>query len=147
MTARHCDVRAKQLRNQCQDIISQVMGLDNSSYFFRPVNPEADNAPEYFQRIPKPMSIFEVQEKLDNDQYTDFKSFVSDMRRIWGNAQIYNTPSSSPVYKAAEKISRKFEMMIACIPHVIPEESKSSALQRAVEMRFARYRTQNKSHH
>lgn len=143
---RHCDVRAKQLRLQCQDIIAQVMGLENSNYFFRPVNPEKDNAPEYYQRIPQPMSIFEVQEKLDNDKYTDFKSFISDMRRIWGNAQIYN-PSSSQIYKAAEKISRKFEMMIAGTPHAIPDDSKSSALQRAVEMRFAIYRTHKKSHH
>lgn len=141
----HAQVQANELRKLCQNIIHQVMGLENAGFFFRPVNPQLDGAPDYFRYITQPMSIFEVQEKIDNNEYATFEQFVSDMRQIWQNAQIFNN-SSHQIHKAAERISRQFEVMIASAPHNISFGAKSSALQRAVEVRFAAYRAQRRSH-
>lgn len=141
----HGEVRSRLLRRRCQDIIQEVMKLENAHFFFRPVDPQVDGAPDYFLRVTDPMSVFEVQENLDNKRYTCFESFVTDMRKIWQNAQCFNN-ANSILYKAAEKISRHFELIISAIPHEISLYSRCSALQRAVELRFAGYREQRKSH-
>ena len=141
----HEQVQARELRKICQDIIHQVMGIENAGFFFRPVNPQLDGAPDYFRYVTRPMSIFEVQEKVDNDKYSTFEEFVGDARQIWQNAQIFNN-ANHPIHKAAEKISRQFEVMIAAAPHNISAGARSSALQRATEVRFARYRASRRSH-
>ena len=142
---KHSEVQQKQLRRLCQDIIQQVMGFENANYFFRPVDPKADGAPDYFKFVTKPMSIFKVQEQLDKGMYTDFEDFVKDMRQIWQNALIFNNVGH-PIHRAAEKISRRFELLISSAPRTLSEGSKSNSLQRAVELRFAIYRDNRKSH-
>ena len=136
----HEEVLARQRQRLCQDVIQQVMGFENARYFFRPVNPATDDAPGYYRSITSPMSVFEVQEKLDRCEYSSFDEFVCDMRRIWQNAQIYNS-ASHPVHKAAERISRRFETIIAAIPR---EVGGSSALQRVTELRFRLYKAHRK---
>lgn len=142
---RHEQVQARELRKLCQDVIHQVMGFENAAFFFRPVNPQLDGAPDYFRYVTRPMSIFEVQEKIDNDMYSSFEEFVGDVRQIWQNAQIFNK-AANQIHKAAEKISRQFEVMIAAAPHNISNGARSSALQRATELRFAMYRANRRSH-
>lgn len=131
--------------NQCQNIINQIMKFDNAYFFYKPVDPEKDVAPGYYEFIAQPMSIFDVQQRIDNDQYHTPDEFINDMRLIWLNAKLYNAPSHL-VYKAAEDLSFKFEMMAATLPHVVDEASLNSGFQREVELRFSRYKLMKKTH-
>ena len=130
--------------NQCQNIINQLMKLENA-FFLRPVDPEKDVAPGYYEFIAHPMSIYDVQQKIDNDRYQSTEEFINDMRLIWSNAKLYNAPSHL-VYKAADALSSKFEMMASTLPHIVEENSLSGGFQREIELRFARYRLMKKTH-
>lgn len=131
--------------NQCQNILSQILKSENSYFFFRPVDPEQDRAPDYFKIIVSPMSLYDVQQKIDKNQYETPEEFIKDMRLIWHDAKQYNAPSHL-IYKAADVLSHKFEMLASTLPHTINEASLNSAFQREVELRFARYRLQKKTH-
>ena len=138
--------KAKELFiQQCQNIISEIMKLENAFFFFRPVHPEQDKAPDYYQVVVKPMCIFTIQEKLENGQYNDPSEFIRDMRLIFYNAQHYNS-STHLVYHAAEAISQKFEILAATLPHFVKDNELNSGFQREVELRFARYRMNKKTH-
>lgn len=131
--------------NQCQNIINQLMKFENAYFFYRPVDPDKDVAPGYYEFIAQPMSIYNVQQKIDNDQYQTPDEFINDMRLIWLNAKLYNAPSHL-VYKAADSLSLKFEMMAATLPHIVDEASLNGGFQREIELRFARYRLMKKTH-
>lgn len=131
--------------NQCQKILDQIMKFENSYFFFQPVDPEKENAPDYYRIIAQPMSIYNVQQKIDQLQYQTPEEFINDMRLIWSNAKLYNPPMH-PVYKAADDLSFKFELMAATLPHVVDDQSLNGGFQREVELRFARYRLMKKSH-
>jgi hypothetical protein len=132
------------VRKVCQNILQQIMGLENAYFFFRPVNPVADGAPDYFRVIVRPMSFLVVQENLDNEKYTTFDMFAEHMRLIWQNAMVYNHPSH-PISKTAGKMWNKFELLAAALPKEIEGGARTSGLQRLVENRFARYRAERSS--
>ena len=129
----------------CKDIIQNLMSTENSYFFFKPVDPEADGAPDYFSIVMKPMCFYKVQEKLDNNEYKTPNEFIEDVRLIWQNAKLYNHPSHL-IYKTANILAHKFEILIGSLPQIVSEADKCSALQRLVELRFARYRINKKSH-
>ena len=133
------DIWKEQFYRTCQEIIHQIMSNDNSIYFFRPVDPELDGAPNYYDIVIQPMSIYRVQEKLDNHEYKLPNEFINDVRQIWINAKQYNHPTH-PIYKAADMLASKFEVLASSLPQYISEESKNSALQRYVELRLLRYK-------
>ena len=129
----------------CREIIQQLMSQENAYFFFKPVDPEADGAPDYHSVIPVPMSFYKIQEKLDRQEYKTPNQFIDDVNRIWENAKIYNAPVTL-IYKTADILSIKFNTLAGSLPHVVPEEDKNNALQRLVELRFARYRLGKKTH-
>lgn len=131
--------------DSCREILTQLMYMENSTYFFKPVDPERDYAPDYFQYTTKPMSFFDIQQKLDKKIYVTPNEFIQDVRQIWENAKNYNQPSHS-IHVAACKLSARFEILIGSLPYVIEEQDKSSALQRYIELRFSRYRANKKAH-
>ncbi|OHT02280.1 Bromodomain containing protein [Tritrichomonas foetus] len=132
-------------KQQCQNIIQEIMKIENSFFFFKPVDPEQDRAPDYYQVIIQPMSIFNVQMKLDNNEYHTPNEFIQDMRLIWYNAQHYNAPTH-PVFKAAENLAAKFELLASTLPRAIEETDLNCNFQREIELRFARYRMNKKTH-
>ncbi|KAH0794867.1 Bromodomain containing protein [Histomonas meleagridis] len=135
----------EQFYRTCQDIVQQIMNSDNSFYFFKPVDPELDGAPNYYEIILTPMSIFVVQDKLDKKLYNTPEEFIQDMRQIWINAKQYNHQTHT-IYKAADLLAQKFEILASSLPRSIPPGSQSSALQRLVELRFLRYRLNKTTH-
>jgi chromatin structure-remodeling complex subunit RSC1/2 len=141
----HDDAARQQVHRVCQDIITDLMGLENAFYFFRPVHPEEDGAPDYFRVVVRPMCILDIQENLDKDKYDSFDAFASDMRQIWENAEIFNKPSHL-IHRAAVRLAQRFEQLTASLPHGLTEDEQKSALQRLVELRFKNYRMNKKSH-
>jgi hypothetical protein len=138
----HESVRVRQLHRLCQSVIEQTMGQENSFFFFSPVHPDEDGAPDYLRFVARPMSILDVQANLDNGKYESFEPFIVDMRQIWENALIYNEPQHA-IYRAAAKLSRHFELLVAGLPH---RADQGGRLQRLIELRFANYRMKKKSH-
>jgi hypothetical protein len=119
-------------------IIEEIMGMDLAFSFFKPINPETDGAPDYFKIITHPMSLYTVQTKIDRQEYNSPSEFISDMRRIWSNARIYNAPTHI-LYKTAEVLSQRFEVLASALPHYFTQSERRSALHRFVERRFAFY--------
>ena len=141
----HAEVRKEQFYLAAQEIVQAIMAQDNAFYFWQPVNPETDRAPDYYQIIPCPMCFFDVQEKLDQKKYEYPEEFIEDVRKIWANAKIYNNPSDI-IYKTAHILANKFEVLASTLPHTLSDEEKNSGLQRLIELRFQRYRMNKTTH-
>ncbi|EAY17538.1 Bromodomain containing protein [Trichomonas vaginalis G3] len=121
------------------------MSDPSSFYFFKPVEPEQDGAPEYFNYITSPMCFYVIQEKLSNKQYEIPEEFIADVQLIWHNAKYYNGETNH-VYQAAEKLRKQFEQLSLTLPRTILPDEKTSTLQLYTELRLKRYR-QNKITH
>lgn len=128
-----------------QDIVLQIMQQPDAFFFFKPVDPDVDCAPGYFAIVTRPMSLFLVQQKLDNMEYNDPQEFIDDMHLIWQNAKSYNLPTTS-IYKTADTLSRKFDILASSLPHYLSECEKESGIQKLIELRFLRYRMNKKTH-
>lgn len=139
------ELRHEQFYHICQDIVQQIVGTEGSTYFFKPVDPKNDGAPEYYQVIVEPMCIFTVQDKLDKKLYNTPEEFINDMNQIFENAKIFNYPTHQ-IHKAADKLARKFFVLSERLPRSVPEGDLNSALQRHVELRLLRYRLNKKTH-
>ena len=139
------ELRHEQFYHICQDIVQQILETEGSNYFFKPVDPEIDGAPEYYQVIPEPMCIYTVQDKLDKKLYNSPEEFIKDMNKIFENAKTFNY-SSHPIYKVADALASKFAFLSARLPRRIQEGDLNSAVQRHVELRLLRYRLNKTTH-
>jgi hypothetical protein len=139
------EIAHHQMISVCQDIVTELMSVEDAHYFFRPVDPAEDGADGYYQVISRPMCMLQVQENLDSDLYQSFDEFFDDVRQIWQNAQLFNK-QSHPINKVAMRMAGRFELIVASLPHTLSEPAKASALQRLVEVRFARYRAHKTTH-
>lgn len=130
---------------QCYNILLTLMSENKAVYFFKPVEPEFDGAKDYYNVIPDPMSFYDIQEKLDNKVYKSPEEFINDMRLIWSNAKYYNH-ASSDVWKSADFLGKKFEILNQSIPRLVSDGEKYSNLQNYIELRFKRYRMNKTTH-
>jgi len=76
--------------------------------FARPVDPANDGCPDYFNVIKYPMDLGTIQSRLHKGTIEDPEDFIVHVRIVFRNAYVYNQ-KETPVYKAAELLSRKFE--------------------------------------
>ncbi len=67
----------------------------------QPVDPL--EAPRYLEIVKRPMSLFDVERKLEANEYSDMATFEKDLRQICLNCQAYNDPSTW-YYKHSEKL-------------------------------------------
>ncbi|EGC32127.1 hypothetical protein DICPUDRAFT_98971 [Dictyostelium purpureum] len=95
-------------RNLCKTILSQIFKKKISYAFQRPVDPELENIPDYFDIIKNPMDISTIDSKLDNEKYGTIKDFAADVRLMFENALTYNA-EISPVYKYAKQLLTYFD--------------------------------------
>lgn len=121
------------------------MRIPDSIYFFKPVDPALDGAPDYYKYIQEPMCLLTIQQKLDNREYKSPDEFIRDMNLIWMNAEQYNHHTHL-IYKGADTLAKKFQICSASLPRGIEEDDKNNALQRLVELQFLRYRMNKKTH-
>ena len=145
MTVPHRKVREDRFYKTCQTIVRNIMDHESSYVFFRPVDPVNDGAPDYPYFVVRPMSLFTVQEKLEKRLYNSDEECIDDMRQIWTNAKIYNNQAHA-IYRAANTLAGRFDLLSASLPRRIATGRQESALQTAIELRFARYRSLKGSH-
>lgn len=128
-----------------QNIVQQIMSHNDAFYFFKPVDPEVDCAPDYYSFVTEPMCLFFVQQKIDNNEYENPQQFINDMHLIWQNAKSYNHPTTS-VYKSADALAKKFELLASQLPQFVTNEEKYDGVQRLIELNFLRYRMNKNGH-
>lgn len=102
-------------RRLCIEITEKIISLPIAGHFSRPVNPELDGAPDYFEIIKKPMDLSLVLKKLNDDQYTTLDKWKEDMNQIWKNAQTYND-HTTPIHAIARELSEYFRRRCENIP-------------------------------
>lgn len=81
----------------------------------RPVNPQIDNCPDYFDIIGHPMDLQTVRSKLESDSYKTIKEWKDDVNLIFDNSITYNTINSLYGLTALflqEKFAKKSEFLI-----------------------------------
>ena len=80
--------------------------LDNSGYFFNPVEPGKNAPMDYLAVVKNPICLKLIRDEAGMEQSiysTDFERFESDVRRIYTNAMLYNPPGH-PVHDTALQI-------------------------------------------
>ena len=77
------------LLSKCQEVLEKIKQRPTSEWFMEPVDPEEDDAPNYYEFIKKPSDLSSVQQKLTEGQYKDVASFKEDLGLIWSNCIKY----------------------------------------------------------
>ena len=92
-------IRHKALMKECRECLSSVRKHKYAWAFNKPVDPIALHIPDYFDIIKNPMDFGTIKEKLDkksqsNGAYSGPQEFADDMRLVFDNCALYNTPDS-----------------------------------------------------
>jgi hypothetical protein len=75
--------------------------------FRKPVDPAADNVPNYFTVVKKPMDLGTIQTKLFAREYNTAAEFEADVRQIFSNCYEYWTQDDA-VFKMCEMFEKHF---------------------------------------
>ncbi|XP_049849735.1 ankyrin repeat, bromo and BTB domain-containing protein DDB_G0293800-like [Schistocerca gregaria] len=89
-----------------------IMREHDALDFNSPVEYVLLGLPEYPEIVRRPMDLGTVQKSLNSGAYKLLRNWAEDVRLVWDNARIYNTPESL-IYKYAERLSNLFESQYA----------------------------------
>jgi hypothetical protein len=81
-------------RNACIEIMNVLLSHRISQMFSEPVDPIADECPDYFDVIKFPMDLSTIQRKLADNVYTSVGQWKNDVDLVWSNAILYNGSDS-----------------------------------------------------
>jgi hypothetical protein len=103
------------LTRECLRIVDLLIESPASVVFRSPVDPVADNCPDYFKLITSPQDLSTIRSRLLNREYKTYPEWERDMNLIWANAQYYNG-AKSVVGALAEAMADKFKKESRAIP-------------------------------
>lgn len=89
-------------RKWCLKVITHLFKWKLTVFFRRPIDPNKDQLPNYFQIIQKPMDLETVKKTLLNGNYQSIQSFISDLQLIFENAKTYHGKSTVMWFIAEE---------------------------------------------
>ena len=89
-------------KSWCGNLHHELMKWVLTQPFRIPVDPERDNAPDYFQVVKRPMDLGTVKKKLTDGKYESVEQFVDDVHLICNNAILFNGANSMFGYIAAD---------------------------------------------
>lgn len=92
------DVNPEDEFAQCFHILNLLKRHKNAQPFSRPVNPEADNVPDYLEIIKEPKDFSTIETNLIGRKYANAAQFHADICKIWSNGYLYNKKNSI-IYK------------------------------------------------
>ncbi|KAK6637203.1 hypothetical protein RUM44_007617 [Polyplax serrata] len=128
-------------RKLAERLVLELYCQYESSLHFRELVRQDDT--EYHEKIKRPMALEVVKRKLDPDDvehYSSLTDVISDVRRIFKNAKIYN-PRESQVYQDAKLLEEFFERLLtrwlpdyAFDQHVSDEEQPTGRKYRRMEI-------------
>mmetsp|Transcript_20434 Transcript_20434/g.18049 ORF Transcript_20434/g.18049 Transcript_20434/m.18049 type:complete len:208 (+) Transcript_20434:157-780(+) len=108
---------------ECLKLLDELTRHDDAEAFLQPVDWEALKLPDYPVIIKKPMDLGTIRSNIENGEYDDAYDFAEDVRLVWKNAKLYNTPGS-PIYVNAESLSQLFERKFPKIKKQFSAKSK-----------------------
>jgi len=114
-TAKH---RMTEQLKYCLSIIKDLLNKKNASFvwpFTEPVDAEKLNLHDYHQIIKKPMDLGTVKKKLENREYATPDEFAIDVRLVFSNCYLYNSPQTD-VVSMCKKVEQMFENKYAKLP-------------------------------
>ena len=102
----------------CKSFTDKLMRHPLAVPFLLPVNPNTDNAPDYNQRITKPMDLGTIRKKLEQNEYHNSASWKDDVNLVWRNAKDYNQDKKETkfIYHIADRLAKKCEKALRVIP-------------------------------
>lgn len=103
-----------QLEN-CRKITQNIWDMPVSEPFHEKVDPVREQAPNYYEKIRRPMELRTVLEKLDNGQYPTVEKWREDMLLIWKNAMTYNE-AGNPIHEIAAELNVLFKRESENVP-------------------------------
>ena len=95
-SAPQADLNQKKARS----IIKDLLRMDESFFFRRPVDPVADGCPSYYDEIKQPMDLGTMLRNLDAGRYNTFAALDHDFQLIVSNCHHFNPPATLPVQYA-----------------------------------------------
>jgi len=99
----------------CIEFTDMIFKHKLSIPFQKPVRPNEDGAPDYYDKITNPMDLGILKNKLENNEYTNSTIWKSDLELIWKNAMSYNK-EGTPINSVAKKLDQKCKKRLRVIP-------------------------------
>ncbi|SOS79685.1 bromodomain protein, putative [Plasmodium sp. gorilla clade G1] len=98
-------------KNYCFKILHKLKKKEIACWFLKPVNPELDGIPNYFNVIKNPMDFETIENKLINNKYNNPFEWQHDVRQIFFNAFTYHKVKNC-VWNDAYKLAKEFDKLI-----------------------------------
>jgi len=111
------------LLKRLEAVVNKLMKDKRAVMFSVPVDPVAQNCPDYLSVIKKPIDLSTVKDQLNKKSYPSVQHVLSDVRQIWANCRLYNGPES-PITKTAEFLEKKFEAAVREAEQAVLENIK-----------------------
>jgi len=101
-------------KEQCTKVLSGLKRrkYKNVSWFITPVSDKAI-VDDYKLKIPNPMDLGTITNKLEKNLYSSITQFVLDLRRVFGNCLRFNTTSKDSLRPVAVDMLKTAEELIA----------------------------------
>ncbi|OEH76942.1 bromodomain domain-containing protein [Cyclospora cayetanensis] len=93
-------------------ILQHLKSLKAAQWFLYPVDPEADNVPDYLDVVQHPMDLQTVEKKLLQGAYPHPFLWQQDVRQVFFNAFSYHVVSTE-VWRDATALALEFERLHA----------------------------------
>ncbi|KAJ6623113.1 hypothetical protein B0H10DRAFT_2011228 [Mycena sp. CBHHK59/15] len=94
---------------KCKQLLSTLLKLPEAAIFSRPVDPELDGCPTYFDEITHPMDFDTISGKLTTHRYKSMEDVRKDIELVFSNCYKFNPPPTYPHLAAlvVEKFFKK----------------------------------------
>ncbi|KAJ7508635.1 hypothetical protein B0H11DRAFT_37054 [Mycena galericulata] len=79
-----------------KQVLSALMKLPESGIFLRPVDPERDGCPTYFDEIEHPMDFGTISANLASQGYESMEEIRKDIELVFSNCKTFNPPATFP---------------------------------------------------
>jgi len=93
---------------RCLALLDHLCSDTFSHIFLDPI--DLNDFPDYEEVIERPVSLWDVRERVNQKKYPDHATFIRDLRRIWQNCKVYNGHGTG-VWHTADYMSKMTERL------------------------------------
>ncbi|KAJ7150184.1 hypothetical protein C8R46DRAFT_1008308 [Mycena filopes] len=93
---------------KCKQLLSVLMKLPESGIFLRPVDPQLDGCPTYFDEIAHPMDFGTISSNLAAHNYDTMEDIRKDIELVFSNCKTFNPPATYP-WDCADAVDKVFK--------------------------------------
>lgn len=116
---------------QLSHLVRRLLREDTGQYFGEPVAKKwSAIASEYLLVIKKPMDLGTIEDRLQNNKYSNPEQVVEDIRLTFANARAFN-PKEDPCHQEAVRLLDLFEQRYQELEDKLERAAQKAALQKA----------------